>query len=673
MTEEYSLEALKRQWTSYLKEHGHVASILEASQQYPEVCRWAFDHQDMSKYSVEMAEHLVEMPTASLLAGERVLQELQPPGQRVPLYLCPSNLSESMRPLDIRARDAGRLVAVRGLVTKAGKATLHYRVAVFQCMRCGAIHRVEQETGKLKEPIECYKENGGCSRPSGSTKFRCLTNASDLPDPFATALGARELDYSEVTDEQWLTIQDVPDDLKEREFPTTYKARIEGHDVVGSVLPGERVMLYCIIRTMNEKRTTSPEMFLDVLHMENLSRRAVEVTEEDEERLRGLLAGLASPLDELLVPSFAPHVVGLDEPKSGIVCQLLGGLSGDTGDKVMRGEQHVLLIGNPGTGKSQLLGYIPRLMERANYVNADQATRAGLVARAERDGDGWVAVPGKVVLADTSVCAVDELNRMSQEDLDMLLESMESGKATITKAGSAEFHARTAILAAANPRPGYYGNLRESVEISAALASRFALVYRVQNTPETRRELQRVMRTYYGLGERTSRGKLDTEDLARFIVLARRLRPLVTESAARMIEMHHDSLMTGETTWTDRVLEDLYRLSVAVARSRLSEEVTEADAVKAIAIHSAGAWGEADRFDIDVIATGIGHSQRERMRILLDVIDQFGKDGESATEDELVAAVAPFNVSESEAREGLKRLLDDGRVYTPSTGRYRVI
>jgi len=442
---------------------------------------------------------------------------------------------------------------------------------------------------------------------------------------------------------------------------------------VGSVLPGERVMLYCIIRTMNEKRTTSPEMFLDALHVENLSRRAVEVSEEDESRLRSLVTGLASPLDELLVPSFAPHVVGLDGQKSGIMCQLLGGLSGDTGDKVMRGEQHVLLIGSPGTGKSQLLGYIPKLMERANYVNADQATRAGLVARAERDGDGWVAVPGKVVLADTSVCAVDELNRMSQEDLDMLLESMESGKATITKAGSAEFHARTAILAAANPRPGYYSNLRESVEISPALASRFALVYRVQNTPETRKELQRVMRTYYGLGERTSRGKLDTEDLAKFIVIARRLRPRVTESAAEMIESHHDSLMTGDTTWTDRVLEDLYRLAVAVARSRLAEEVTREDALKAVAIHSAGAWGEADELDIEVIATGMTHSQRERMRILLDAVAELDKAGEAPTEAEVVAAVAPLNVSESEAQEGLKRLLDDGRVYTPTAGKYRVI
>lgn len=666
--EDFSIEALTELWMEYFKEHDHISEILEAAAQYPEVQRHVFDFEDLSKFNLGMAEHLMERPTASLMVGENALQSVQPHATRVPLRLCPRNLPVVKRPLELRARDMGLLVAVKALVTLCHKATLHYTMAVFQCMRCGAIHRVDQDTpGKLKEPIECYDENGGCKRPAGSTKFRCLTNFSDLPDPFMSSFIDREMDFSETTFERWLTVQDVPESLGDREVPTTYKVRLEGDDVIDVVLQGERVMLYGILRTNNEKRVVSPEIYLDVIHLENLSRQAVVVSEEDEARLRALVTTSADPFEKLLVPSLAPHVVGLHDPKSGIVCMLLGGLSGDTGDKVMRGEQHIMMVGKPATGKSLLLTFVPRLMERANYVNADLATRAGLVAKAEREGDGWVARPGKVALADTAFTSVDEMDKLPKEELDMLLEAMSQGKVTVTKAGSAEFKARTAILAAANPKEGYYSDLREAVDISPALASRFALVYEVEGTPESRKALQRSMRPYYGLGEKDNKTILTVEDFAKYIVMARRLRPKVTEAAADMIERHHDSLMSGETTWTDRVLEDLYRLSVAVARSRLSEEVTEEDALKAIAVHSAGAWGDSHVSKVQVDHV-VPRSQEERIRAVLALVSELeGVDGVpySLLQKE---AITRWKMVDLDLRQSLDRLHDDGKVIEKRSG-----
>jgi replicative DNA helicase Mcm len=80
-----------------------------------------------------------------------------------------------------------------------------------------------------------------------------------------------------------------------------------------------------------------------------------------------------------------------------------------------------------------------------------------------------------------------------------------------------------------------------------------------------------------------------------------------------------------------------------------------------------------ERFDIDVIATGISHSQRERMRILLDIIDQLTRGGESPSEDDVLAEAEAVNIERSQAKSVLDRLKSDGRIYTPKAGHYRVI
>ncbi|UCC93713.1 MAG: minichromosome maintenance protein MCM, partial [Thermoplasmata archaeon] len=126
---------------------------------------------------------------------------------------------------------------------------------------------------------------------------------------------------------------------------------------------------------------------------------------------------------------------------------------------------------------------------------------------------------------------------------------------------------------------------------------------------------------------------------------------------------------------TARQLEAFIRLAEASARVRLSEFVTREDADRSIRIvdYFLRKIMGGERFDIDVIATGISHSQRERMRILLDIIDQLTRGGESPSEDDILAEAEAVNIERSQAKAVLDRLKADGRIYTPKAGHYRVI
>ncbi len=158
MTEEYSLDRLTEMWTSFFKEHGYVPQLLDVAAQYPEVRSLFIPYTDVALFNISLAEHLLEQPTASLMAAEKASQQLIPPGQRVPLHIrvkeLPVDPEFGRVPIrDLRSKHLGRIVAVEGLVRKSTEVRPRLKVAVFQCMRCGAIHRVEQDTLHLKEPL----------------------------------------------------------------------------------------------------------------------------------------------------------------------------------------------------------------------------------------------------------------------------------------------------------------------------------------------------------------------------------------------------------------------------------------------------------------------------------------------------------------------------------------
>ena len=684
MTEDYSLESLKGMWASYLQDHDLKGEILDISATYPEVQHLEIDHGDVSMFNMDLADYLLENPRASLMAAEATVQEAQPPTSRVPIRVVITELPElnKRRPIDLRVADLGHLVAVGCMVGTPEPPTARFAVAVFQCMRCGAIHRVEQNTpGKRKDPIECYKENGGCTRAATSTKFRVLTTTAEMPDPFAMTVGDHDLDMSEMTDEQWMDVQDSPESLRGNEMPALLKVRLEGHRLVRKANPGDRVTLLGILRVDDGKGTVSPDLYFDVNHLVNHTQDMLVVTDEDADRLRAIVAGYKDPLSMLLVPSLAPHVYGMVGPKHGIICQLLGGLAGKVGSKTLRWMMHLLLVGDPGTGKSLLLKHVSKLIPKGTYVDAGKASRAGLVAKAEQINGKWMAVPGYVVRSHGSVCCVDELNKMKADDIAMLNEVMESGEANLAKAGGGTFPAETAILAAMNPKSGgkYAGDFHGEVEIEGATLSRFALIYVITDSKDVDDGLQGLIRPYYTDGvleEGEAKELLSTEDMRKLVAVARPLKPKLTPEAAQMVDDQHKTLRNAQdSSWSNRVLEDLYRLSVSVAKARLSEIATIEDVQKAIDIHSMAAWGEihgtGDVMQIEYVPMG-GSQEEKTLRVLNQLAQLDSEDQKEGVEFKVLAKECT-NLSLDELGKIMKRLSTDGRVYEIRPSVWKVV
>ena len=722
MVEDYSLESLTEMWTSFFKEHGYAPRLLDVAAQYPEVRSLEILYTDVALFNVELAEHLLEQPTASLMAANKASQQMIPPGQRVPVHIriteLPLDPEFGKVPIrDLRSKHLGRLVAVEGLVRKSTEVRPRLRVAVFQCMRCGAIHRMEQDTLQLKEPLECYKENNGCQRAAGSTTFRLITNIASLPDPFQAAFGDRALDFSEFEDTQKIEIQESPEGLRGGDQPQRLTCYLED-DLTGKLSPGDRVTINGILRenlkAQGSQKSTLFEIFLSAVSFERQKDdyEEIVINEEDVERI------LATSRDPALFPnliaSIAPTIFGMEPEKEALALQLFGGVVKVLPDKTrIRGDIHIMLVGDPGTAKSQLLRYMRNLAPRAIYTSGKASTAAGLTAAAVRDefGEGrWTLEAGALVLADRGLAAIDELDKMSDQDRTAMHEAMEQQTISIAKAViTATLQARCSILGAANPKLGRFHEhalMVEQIDLPPALFSRFDIIFSIIDKPDSvwdakladhilmvhrTGEVHRLKEHLDGLPlpDGIAEPPLDAvepiykpEFVSKYIAYSKnRVFPVLTDEALDVIKDYYVNIRKqgeGEEAsvpLTARQLEAFIRLAEASARVRLSEHVTKDDADRAIRIsdYFLKKIMGGERFDIDIIATGISHSQRERMRILLDIIDQLTRGGESPSEDDILAEADGFNIERGQAKEVLARLVTDGRIYTPKAGHYRVI
>ncbi len=722
MVEDYSLESLTDIWTSFFKEHGYAPRLLDVAAQYPDVRSLEIPYTDVALFSVELAEHLLEQPTASIMASDKASQQLIPPGQRVPVHIriteLPMDPEYGRVPIrDLRSKHLGRLIAVEGLVRKSTEVRPRLRVAVFQCMRCGAVHRMEQDTLQLKEPLECYKENNGCQRAAGSTKFRLITNIASLPDPFSAAFGDRELDFSEFEDTQKIEIQESPEGLRGGDQPQRLTCYLED-DLTGKLSPGDRVTINGVLRenlrSQGSQKSTLFEIYLSAVSFERKKDdyEEIVITEEDEERI------LATSRDPTLfsnfISSIAPTIFGMEHEKEALALQLFGGVVKVLPDRTrIRGDIHIMLVGDPGTAKSQLLRYMRNLAPRAIYTSGKASTAAGLTAAAVRDefGEGrWTLEAGALVLADRGLAAIDELDKMSEQDRSAMHEAMEQQSISIAKAGiTATLQARCAILGAANPKLGRFHEhalMVEQIDLPPALFSRFDIIFSIIDKPDSAwdakladhilkvhrtGEVHRLKEHLDGLplpddiveeNQETVEPIYEPEFVSKYVAYAKnRVFPVLSKEALDVIKDYYISIRKqgeGEEAsvpLTARQLEAFIRLAEASARVRLSDHVMKEDADRAIRISDfflKKIMG-GERFDIDVIATGISHSQRERMRILLDIIDQLTRGGEAPGEDDILAEAEAYNIERSQAKSVLSRLVSDGRIYSPKAGHYRVI
>ena len=698
---EYTLrdEALIGWWENFFLEYCK-SDIETVALEYPQKRSLLVDYWKIDRVDHEMADLLLSDPQRVIANAEEALNSIDVAvDKKMKLHFRVYNLPETQHIAirNLRAEHLGKLVAVEGLVKKVTEVRPKLKTAVFVCQRCGARIKVEQDEDVLKEPLECYEEQGGCGRTSTFKLYPSL---------------------STFIDSQKIEIQESPEGLRGGAQPERITAYLED-DLVGDIAPGDRVVINGLLVAQQRKRggqrLTSFDKVIKTISIEKLEQafEEVEISEEDEKKI--IEASKLPDIYERIRDSIAPTIYGLETEKEAIVLQLFGGIPKVMPDGTrIRGDIHVLLVGDPGTAKSQLLSYVSKLAPRSIYASGKATSAAGLTAAAVRDefGEGhWTLEAGALVLADMGVACIDEIDKMSDQDRSALHQAMEQQEISVAKAGiNATLKSRCAILAAANPKLGRFDEfipIHEQINMPPALLSRFDLIFSLIDKPDKERDsrLARHILLAHRAGEvREQRRRIkdskyteedekkmvefitpyfDPEFLRKYIAYARRkVFPVLQEDAIKRLEEYYVSLRSSSEEsipFTPRQLEAFARLAEASARVRLSDKVTVEDAERAIAIiekylRRVGLDRETGRFDIDVIATGISRSQHDRMLTIIEIIKRLSKespDGSASMEDILNEAEIE-GIDPSKAREAIERLRKNGQIYEPRHGRFRL-
>jgi len=295
----------------------------------------------------------------------------------------------------------------------------------------------------------------------------------------------------------------------------------------------------------------------------------------------------------------------------------------------VRGDPHILVVGDPGLGKSQMLHAVVSVAPRGVAVTGNTSTAGGLTVTLTREaGSDFALDAGALVLADQGCCCIDEFDKMAGQHA-ALLEAMEQQQISVAKAGVVcTLPARTSIIAAANPVGGHYNQAKtvaENLKMGSALLSRFDLVFILIDKPDeeqdqrltehvmalhskhlgsgvaetqTRGGSAQILASTQGIGqlaERLAPAPGEKEDplppplLRKYIAYARRyVHPKLGEASKKVIQNFYLELrakpQAEATPITTRQLESLIRLTEARARMELREEATKEDAEEVVEI-----------------------------------------------------------------------------------------
>ncbi|PIZ54010.1 hypothetical protein COY28_03055, partial [Candidatus Woesearchaeota archaeon CG_4_10_14_0_2_um_filter_57_5] len=457
--------------------------------------------------------------------------------------------------------------------------------------------------------------------------------------------------------------------------------------------PGSRIGVVGILKespqmTKAGQKSTRYDIFFDVNNIipKDETFEDVKITDEEEETFRELAAD--PHLWDRLVASLAPSIYGHEKVKLALLLQMFSGVrKRREGGVVIRGDIHVLLVGDPGAGKSQLLRRVAAVAPKARYVAGKGASGAGLTAAVVKDEfiRGWALEAGALVLANEGMCMIDELDKMSTEDRDAMHEALEQQTVSIAKANiQATLRAETTVLAAANPKYGRFvitESLPGQVDLIPSLLSRFDLLFAIKDLPDPGRDAE--MAGFILNMHRTTKHEspdIPTPVLKKYIAFARRFQPKLTEAAFNEIKDYYVSMrskgLEGETKSvpiTPRQLEALVRLSEAAAKARFSDLVEQQDAKIATDLvqyylNEFGRDSSTGVVDIDRIMTGTPASQRNKLLIVRDIIrNLLSRSGEKEVlVTDIYMEAQEKNLGEQEIDDLLVQLERKGDIWKPS-------
>jgi len=633
------------------------------------------DFANLSKFDPELADLLLDQPEEVLKAFEIAVKNIEEfPASFNRFYIRFKNVprSQSIKIRDIRSLNIDRLVCADGIVRQKSDVRPQVTTARFECPSCGNIISVIQLEAKFKEPSRC-----GCGRKG---KFRMISK--------------------ELVDAQKLVLEEIPEDLDGGDQPKRIDIFLK-NDLVSPLSdkktnPGTKIRIVGQVKEVpiaakDGGKLVRFDLMVEANCIEALEESFGDIVISPEEEKKIIELSNDPKILNKLVDSMAPSIYGHDKVKEAIIMQLLGGVKKTRNDGVVtRGDMHILLVGDPGAGKSQLLKRAQLIAPKSRYVSGKGASGAGLTASVVRDEflRGWALEAGALVLANKGFCMIDELDKMEKEDRAAMHEALEQQTVTISKANiQATLRCETTVLAAANPKWGRfdpYEIIGKQIDLPPALISRFDLIFPIRDLPNKEHD-ERLAGFVLDLHQTSNSGKadIDTDTLKKYIAYARRkCIPKLTDTALEEIKAYYVKMRNSggdeggikAIPITARQLEALVRLAEASARSRLSDKVTRKDSRKAIELlhycmSQVGVDPDTGKLDIDVLTTGVSSSSRSNIIVVKEAINDLeNKIGKTLPIEDIIKESQERGVTPDKTEEIIEKLKRAGDVFEPKRG-----
>ncbi|KAJ7924903.1 MCM-domain-containing protein [Mycena leptocephala] len=508
--------------------------------------------------------------------------------------ICDLPLSSSLR--DLRRANLNNLVRVSGVVTRRSGVFPQLKYVKFDCRKCGAI------LGPF------YQD---ATREATEVKISFCGNC-ESKGPFP--VNSEQTVYRNY---QKMTLQESPGSVPAGRLPR-HREVILLWDLIDSAKPGEEVEITGIYRNNFDASLNAKNgfpVFSTVIEANHVNKKedlfaAFRLTEEDEKEMRNLARD--ERIRKRIIKSIAPSIYGHEDIKTAIALSLFGGVLKDDHKHRIRGDINVLLLGDPGTAKSQFLKYAEKTAHRSVFATGQGASAVGLTASVRKDPvtREWTLEGGALVLADKGTCLIDEFDKMNDADRTSIHEAMEQQTISISKAGIVTtLQARCAVIAAANPIRGRYNPtipFQQNVELTEPILSRFDVLCVVKDnvdppSPESSQFDQE--QDEMNIGTTLDADIIPQHILRKYIMYAReKIQPKLhaldqNKLADLFADLRRESQATGSYPITVRHLESMIRMAEASAKMALREYVRADDIDLAIEV-AVGSFVSAQKMSI---------------------------------------------------------------------------
>ena len=628
--------------------------------------------EDLSSFDEQLADSLIKLPAEYLPLFEEAATDMadeltrpRPPEDEA-VQQVQVTLEWQANPLQIRqlkSTQMSRLVRVPGIIVNCSGIRSKATNITIRCQGC---HNTVPNI-PVKPGFEGYSLPRTCPSNAVSGRDKCPV------DPFIIVP-----DKCRCVDYQLLKLQESPDAVPTGEMPRHMQAFCDRY-LTERVVPGNKVILLAIfsIRRLGGQAPRSQQMgvglrkpYLRVVGVtvstEGSGRVTIgdSFTPQEEDEFRNLSA--RPDVYELISRSIAPSIFGSVDIKKAIACQLFGGSRKRLPDGLpRRGDINLLLLGDPGTAKSQLLKFVEKVSPIAVYTSGKGSSAAGLTASVIRDptSRGFVIEGGAMVLADGGIVCIDEFDKMREDDRVAIHEAMEQQTISIAKAGiTTTLNSRCAVLAAANSVFGRWDDSKgdANIDFMPTILARFDMIFLVKDVHDMAKDMhmaKHVMKVHLNaiMTDETVEGELPLQTLKRFVAFTRvKCGPRLSEEGGEKLKNRYVMMRGGAKEQerrserksaipiTVRQLEAIIRISESLAKMSLLPFATEAHVDEALRLFQVstldaatsgslsgveGFTNEADQEEIRRVETQLKSrfpigSQVSEQRIIQDFVRQ---------------------------------------------------